>query len=104
MALQALIWYATGQMPQIRAVMSGGSVYARPAQQRLEEARRLVDPQLHVPHLTVADHDVHGALALHPGQRVDPEDPFLAATVGHGEPPVVVQAGALVAEDALLRR
>ncbi len=26
MALQALIWYATGQMPQIRAVMSGGSV------------------------------------------------------------------------------
>ena len=29
-AWQALIWYATGQMPQIRAVMSGGSVYRRP--------------------------------------------------------------------------
>ena len=26
MARQALIWYATGQMPQMRAVMSGGSV------------------------------------------------------------------------------
>jgi hypothetical protein len=25
-AAQALIWYATGQIPQIRAVMSGGSV------------------------------------------------------------------------------
>ncbi len=25
-ASQALIWYATGQMPQMRAVMSGGSV------------------------------------------------------------------------------
>ena len=25
-AWQALVWYATGHMPQIRAVMSGGSV------------------------------------------------------------------------------
>ena len=25
-----LVWYATGQMPQMRAVMSGGSVYERP--------------------------------------------------------------------------
>ena len=24
------LWYATGQMPQMRAVMSGGSVYLRP--------------------------------------------------------------------------
>ena len=30
MALQALVWYATGQMPQILAVRSGGSVYIRP--------------------------------------------------------------------------
>ena len=30
MALQALIWYATGQMPQMREVMSGASVKLRP--------------------------------------------------------------------------
>jgi hypothetical protein len=30
MAAHALIWYATGQIPQIRAVMSGGSVCRRP--------------------------------------------------------------------------
>ena len=29
-ACTALIWYATGQMPQIRAVMSGASEKARP--------------------------------------------------------------------------
>ncbi len=29
-ARTALVWYATGQMPQMRAVMSGASVYARP--------------------------------------------------------------------------
>ena len=29
-AAQALIWYATGQIPHTRAVMSGGSVYDRP--------------------------------------------------------------------------
>ena len=29
-ARHALIWYATGQIPQMRAVMSGGSVYRRP--------------------------------------------------------------------------
>ncbi len=29
-AAQALIWYATGQIPHTRAVMSGGSVYERP--------------------------------------------------------------------------
>ena len=29
-ARHALSWYATGQIPQIRAVMSGGSVWARP--------------------------------------------------------------------------
>ena len=46
-ALTALIWYATGQMPQMRAVMSGASERA-PAQKRLEEARRLEDAQLDV--------------------------------------------------------
>ena len=30
MAWTALIWYATGQMPQMRAVMSGASPNARP--------------------------------------------------------------------------
>ena len=38
-----LIWYATGQIPQMRAVRSGASANARPLQERLEEARRLVD-------------------------------------------------------------
>ena len=28
--VQALIWYATGQIPHTREVMSGGSVYERP--------------------------------------------------------------------------
>ena len=29
-AFTALVWYATGQMPQMRAVMSGASVNERP--------------------------------------------------------------------------
>ena len=29
-ATHADIWYATGQIPQMRAVMSGGSVWPRP--------------------------------------------------------------------------
>ena len=45
-AWHALIWYATGQMPQMRAVMSGASVRVAAAEQRLEEARRLEDAEL----------------------------------------------------------
>jgi hypothetical protein len=41
------------------------------AQEGLEEARRLVDPQLHVGDLIAVDAHVHGPLALHPGQHVD---------------------------------
>ena len=55
-------------MPQIRAVMSGASLERPAAQQRLEEARRLVDPQLDAEHLVAADPHVHRALALDPGQ------------------------------------
>ena len=33
-ARQALIWYATGQMPQMRAVMSGGSTCRLPTYHR----------------------------------------------------------------------
>ena len=47
-AWQALIRYAAGQMPQMREVMSGASRYDAPAQQRLEEARRLEDAQAHL--------------------------------------------------------
>ena len=53
-------------MPQMRAVMSGGSVAA--AEQRLEEARRLVDAQLHFVHVAVPDAHVHCTLTLHPRQ------------------------------------
>ena len=42
-------------MPQIRAVMSGTSVNAAAAQERLEEPRRLVDAQLDVDHCAVVD-------------------------------------------------
>ena len=43
------------------------------AQQCLEEPRRLVDPQLHVGHVPVAQHHPHGALALDACQRVHSE-------------------------------
>ena len=54
----------------MRAVMSGASVKCAAAQERLEEARRLVDPQLHVDRLAVADLDEHRALALDAGEVV----------------------------------
>ena len=41
------------------------------AQERLEEPRRLEDAQLDVGDLAVVDDDVHGALALDPGERPD---------------------------------
>jgi hypothetical protein len=57
-------------MPQILAVMSGGSVYAA-AEERLEEAGRLVDVQAGLFHPVTDGPDVQGALALHPGQFGD---------------------------------
>ena len=57
-------------MPQMRAVMSGTSVYDAPLQERLEEARRLVDAQLHLEDLAVADAHAHRALALDAGEGV----------------------------------
>ena len=51
-------------MPQMRAVMSGASRECAAAQERLEEARRLVDPQLDVGDAAVLDLHEHRALAL----------------------------------------
>ena len=42
-----------------------------PAQERLEEARGLVDAELDVAHLAAAQLDGEAALALHAGQRLD---------------------------------
>ena len=56
-------------MPQIRAVMSGRLGERAPAQERLVEPWRLVDPQLHVGHHAVAVLDVHRTLALDARQR-----------------------------------
>ena len=67
-----------------------------PPQHRLEEARRLVDPQLDGAQDPVTDDDVHGPLALDAGQRVDPERP-LPVGRRHGEPPCS-RRRALVAE------
>ena len=41
------------------------------AQQGFEEPRRFVDPQLHQGRLATGVFDVHGTLALHPGERAD---------------------------------
>jgi hypothetical protein len=55
------------------------------AQERLEEARRLEDPQLHVGDQPVVDDDVHGPLTLDPGQCVHLQDlTALAELVRHG--------------------
>ncbi len=54
----------------------GGLLEAAAAQQRLEEARRLVDPQLDVEHLLAAQAHVHRALALDPGQGVGLDPPL----------------------------
>ena len=51
-------------MPQMRAVMSGASVNERPAEQRLEEPRRLEDAQLDVLDAPVREPHGHRALAL----------------------------------------
>ncbi len=61
-------------MPQMRAVMSGGSVYLRPAQERLVEARRLEDVELDRLDHAVLDLDVHAALALDAGEHAHLED------------------------------
>ena len=70
-------------MPQIRAVMSGTSVKARPAQKRLEEARRLVDAELDLGDLVALEPHVHRPLALDPGEVVGADHP-LAASLAHG--------------------
>jgi hypothetical protein len=51
----------------------GGLGEVAAPQQRLEEARRLVDAQLDVDRLAVADLDQHRALALDAGEIVGPE-------------------------------
>ena len=73
-ALHELIWYATGQMPQMRAVMSGASVNCAAAQERLEEARRLEDPAARTSSTSPSrDADDMRALALDPGEVVGPD-------------------------------
>ena len=62
--MTALVWYATGQMPQMRAVMSGRLGELAAAEERLEEARRLEDPQLDVLDRVAVELDGHRALAL----------------------------------------
>jgi len=51
------------------------------AQERFEEPGWLVDPQLDVGHLTIADHDAQRTFAFDPGQRADLQ--FSAASVRH---------------------
>jgi hypothetical protein len=63
-ALTALVWYATRQMPQIARGDVRGLDERAPAEQRLEKARRLVDPQLDVLDVAAAKPDRHGRLAL----------------------------------------
>ena len=58
-------------MPQMRAVMSGASLKARPPQKTLEEARRLEDVELGVLDLAVPDRDLERAFAFDPGERAD---------------------------------
>ena len=60
-------------MPQMRAVMSGHLGEAAPAQEGLEEARRLVDAQAHVLDAAVAQAHVQRALALDAGERLGDE-------------------------------
>ena len=45
------------------------------SQERLEESRRLVDPQLDVAHLVTVEPDVHRTLALDPGEVVGADRP-----------------------------
>ena len=53
------------------------------AEQRLEEARRLEDPQLDVLDAAVLEHDGHRALALDSGEVVGPD----RAALSHGRRP-----------------
>ena len=69
----------------MRAVMSGGSVYARPRRNASKNRRRLEDAQVHVEDLAVLDVDVHAALALDAGQRLHAEHVAAGGElVGHG--------------------
>ena len=54
----------------MRAVMSGASVNDAAAQERLEEARRLEDPQLDVLDPAAVEPHDHRALALDAGEVV----------------------------------
>ena len=60
-----------GQMPQMRAVMSGGFREMPALQQSFEKAGRLEDAQLHVGHPIALQLDVERAFAFHAGQRFD---------------------------------
>ena len=61
----------------------GGLGVGAAAQERLEEAGRLVDAQADVGDLAVGDDHVHGALALDPGEPLDGE---IANLVSHRRP------------------
>ncbi len=52
-------------------------------QEALEEARWLVDVQLHIDQLAVADVDPHRSFAFDPGQRACPQDSVAGCSVGH---------------------
>ncbi len=57
------------------------------AQESLEEARRLVDLELHVGDPPVTHLYVHSPLALHPGQGADVKCTAKRAAMGHGLAP-----------------
>ena len=70
-AWTAVIWYATGQMPQIRATMSMTSSGVAADDQPLEVARRLEDLEARLLDLAVADLQAQRAFALDAGQSGD---------------------------------
>jgi hypothetical protein len=79
-ACTALIWYAIGQMPQIRDDVD--DLVGRPANDKLlEVAWRLEDAQAGLDDLAVLDPQVERAFALDPRQVAGP---VRALAVGHG--------------------
>ncbi len=85
-AEQALIWYATGQMPQMRAVRSGASVARRPRRKASKNRGGSKMLQLHVLHTPVANLDAQRPLAL---DRASPstETVRLRSSAGVTAPP-----------------
>ena len=75
-------------MPQMRAVMSGRLGELAAAEQRLEEARRLEDLELHLLDLVALDADEHRALALDAREVVGADLARRAAVrLAHCSPP-----------------